>query len=149
MKWLDGLDSYRLHLLMCSPPRNIQSRLRRNPPFKEEQGDHFLITGPQSSRFLRAPQLSPRPTGLASLPRLASWRLSQHHFEAEGTRATKWWAETRASLRPPSAAPVSSYPALGPAAIVAMGLSSTPRSPVFPHVPHSPQLTEPHPSPEL
>lgn len=86
----------------------------------------------------KRPQLPPSPSALPPCP---GWPLGGSLgtiFRQKAVRpqeSTKWWAETRASLYSPSVVPVSSCLAPGPAMVVARGLSSTPGSPTFPHVP--------------
>lgn len=110
-------------------------------PFAEESTEITFPLGDPSAAISQGLYSSPPPTNPSSLPPCHGWPLGGSLgaiFRQEAVRpqeSTKWWAETRASLCPPSVVPVSSCLAPGPAAVVARGLSSTPRSPTSPAQP--------------
>lgn len=101
-------------------------------------GDRFSLgdPGPAPHSFLLSP--GPRPAAQAGFLEAPG------HLRADGSGSTAWGWE-RASRPSPSAVPGA--PARPrPAAVGTTRPSSTPRSPVLPHGPHSPRLMAPRPS---
>lgn len=140
-EWRGGLETYRMRLPMRSPAPHTRWRPRNSPFCRGEHGDHFPFRGPQCSHFPRAVQLcAPNPQSIvpASLPRLASWRLSRRHFQAGGGQTTGVYKMVGGNPGFPLSSfrcPCELLPGPRPSSGGGQGLSSTPRSPTSPAQP--------------